>query len=213
MHIEFLIEDSSGAKLLETLVPKIIGDIGSPHTWRFHSYKGIGRIPRKLTKADNAAKRQLLTQLPKLLRGYAKTPGIDLIVVLVDSDTEPCSDLLADLKRVATDSGIQHVLFRIAIEEVEAWYLGDRPALTHAYPRAKPAILNTYVQDSICGTWELLADAVEAGGSARIKSKGWPRPGEVKHQWAEAIAPHLNIDANASPSFRKFVEGIRRFTS
>jgi hypothetical protein len=45
VHLEILIEDSSGEKLLTALLPKLIGDNGSPHTWRMHSYKGIGRIP------------------------------------------------------------------------------------------------------------------------------------------------------------------------
>jgi hypothetical protein len=45
MHIEVLVEDSSGKKLLETLLPKILGAMGEPHTWRLHAYKGIGRVP------------------------------------------------------------------------------------------------------------------------------------------------------------------------
>ena len=39
-----------------------------------------------------------------------------------------------------------------------------------AYPNAKDAVLNSYVQDSICGTWEVLADAVHPGGSQLLKS-------------------------------------------
>ena len=45
MHFEILVEDQSGKKALEVLVPKIIGDA---HTFRIHEYKGIGRIPRDL---------------------------------------------------------------------------------------------------------------------------------------------------------------------
>ena len=43
-----------------------------------------------------------------------------------------------------------------AIEESEAWLLGDREALIAAYPDINLEILDTYVQDSQCGTWELL---------------------------------------------------------
>jgi hypothetical protein len=100
-------------------------------------------------------------------------------------------------------------MFRLAIEEMEAWYLGDRPALLGAYPRAKAAVLNGYVQDSTCDTWETLADAVYAGGSAAIKKKGWPLPGQVKHEWAERIGPRMVLDRNVSPSFCKFRDGVR----
>ena len=50
MHIEVLVEDSSGARLVEMLLPRVIGDYGTPHTWRIHDYSGIGRIPKKLRK-------------------------------------------------------------------------------------------------------------------------------------------------------------------
>ena len=48
----------------------------------------------------------------------------------------------------------------MAIEEGEAWLLGDIPAIQSVYPNAKNAVLNGYENDSICGTWEKLADAV-----------------------------------------------------
>lgn len=52
MHIEILVEDSSGQTLLETLVPKILGAQGDPHTWRIHFYKGVGRIPKTLMQEE-----------------------------------------------------------------------------------------------------------------------------------------------------------------
>ena len=72
MHIEVLVEDSSGEKLLQLLLPKLLGAQGDPHTWRLHSYKGIGRIPKNLTTKADPAKRILLERLPRLLRGYGK---------------------------------------------------------------------------------------------------------------------------------------------
>ena len=89
MHIEILVEDSSGEKLLQCLLPQLLGPLGQPHTWRLHSYKGIGRIPKNLgTKAD-PAKRILLDQLPRLLRGYGRTPGIDAVVALMATSNSP----------------------------------------------------------------------------------------------------------------------------
>ena len=68
---------------------------------------------------------------------------------------------------------------------MEAWYLGDQQALMEADPRAKRKVLDTYIQDSACGTWELLADAIYPGGSsAAIKSR-MAIARQVKYGWAE----------------------------
>lgn len=61
MHLEILVEDRSGKKALEILVPKIIG---SGHTFKIHCYKGIGRIPRNMKNPRDAKRRILLENLP-----------------------------------------------------------------------------------------------------------------------------------------------------
>lgn len=38
------------------------------------------------------------------------------------------------------------VLFRIAVEETEAFYLGDQPAIRKAFPKAKLRRMKSYVQ-------------------------------------------------------------------
>lgn len=214
MHIELLVEDSSGAVLVETLVPKVIGPQGSPHSWRVHAYKGIGRLPKGLKGGSDPAKRALLDQLPRLLAGYGKTPGIDAVVVLLDSDERNCKEFLQELKGLlGRCDPAPDTLFRLAIEEMEAWYLGDRPALLAAYPRARKDVLGRYVQDSVCGTWELIADAVHPGGAAAVKKAGWPLPGQLKHEWAARISPHMDVAANQSPSFCRFRDGLRRLAN
>ncbi|TKC88419.1 DUF4276 family protein [Trinickia terrae] len=214
MHIEILVEDSSGEKLLIELLPRILGEHGNPHTWRVHAYKGIGRIPKHLNAGTDPAKRILLDQLPRLLQGYGKTPGIDAVVVMLDTDKRNCAEFLNELKALAANCNpAPHTMFRLAIEEVEAWYLGDRQALETAYPRAKADVLNRYVQDSACDTWELLADAVYPGGFTAIKKAGWPLPGQIKHEWAEKIGPLLDPDRNQSPSFGKLRDGLRRLVA
>ncbi len=60
MHIEILVEDSSGERLLDVLLPQFLGQPGNPHTWRVHAYKGIGRIPPGLKASGDPAKRILL---------------------------------------------------------------------------------------------------------------------------------------------------------
>lgn len=110
-------------------------------------------------------------------------------------------------------SGAPAVLFRLAIEEIEAWYLGDLRAVEAAYPQVKKKVLSRYQQDSVCGTWEMLADAIHPGGSAALEKAGWPLPGQVKHEWASKIGPLMNVETNASPSFNKLRDGLRRLVA
>jgi hypothetical protein len=214
MHIEILTEDNSGQRLLEHLVPKLIGPLGEPHTWRFHPYRGIGRIPANLSRVRDPSRRILLEQLPRVLRGYVRTPGIDAVVVVLDADDRDCVSFLCELQTVAATCGAsQLTLFRLAIEEVEAWYLGDRSAVRLAYPNARMQTLDSYVQDAVCGTWELLAEAIHPGGMRAIRQAGWPLPGQLKHDWATRIGPHLDPASNRSPSFVKLRDGMRRLAN
>jgi hypothetical protein len=105
-------------------------------------------------------------------------------------------------------------LFRIAIEELEAWYLGDEVALKLAYPFIKLDILNNYVQDSQIGTWEKLAEIVYPGGLKTLHAKGKRsnRVLEEKANWTKKICPHMNVEHNQSPSFCCFRDGLIRMT-
>jgi hypothetical protein len=94
--------------------------------------------------------------------------------------------------------------FCIAIEEGEAWLLGDLPAIKRAYPKAKISILEKYTNDSICGTWELFADAVYTGGAKALRARGWQSVGAEKSKWAENITPYMQVENNQSPSFLYF---------
>jgi hypothetical protein len=199
MHFEILTEDQSSKVALEILIPKLLGD---NVTYKIHSYRGIGRLPRDLKPNSDPSKRQLLDQLPRLLRGYGKTPNSGIIVVICDLDDRNKQEFLTELQQVlsACDPEPQ-VLFCLAIEEFEAWYLGDLNAVRAAYPKAKETVLHGYRNDSICGTWERLADAVYKGGNRALNRKGWMSVGEQKSIWAKMISPHMDVDKNQSPSF------------
>lgn len=208
MHFEILVEDQSGKKALDILVPKIIG---TSHTFIVHPYKGIGRIPKNLGVKNDASKRILLDQLPKLLRGYgnafASYPAdYPVAVILVcDLDVKCLKAFREELINILNACNPKpETRFCISIEEGEAWFLGDIPAVKSAYPKAKDAVLNAYMNDSICGTWERLADAVYIGGSSALSAKGWQTVGAEKSQWAEKITPHMDVTKNASPSFAYF---------
>jgi len=208
MHFEILVEDQSGKKTLEILIPKIIGD---EHTFTVHPYKGIGRIPKNLGTGNDASERILLDQLPRLLRGYGNTfsnypDDYPAAVILVCDLDDKCLKAFREELHAILDTcnPKPETRFCIAIEEGEAWFLGDIQAIKSAYPKAKDAILNGYVNDSICGTWEKLADAVFPGGANVLKAKGWQTVGTEKSVWAQKIAHHMDVDNNVSPSFGYF---------
>ncbi|MYB71369.1 MAG: DUF4276 family protein [Gemmatimonadetes bacterium] len=219
MHFEVLVEDQSGKKALDILIPKIIG-AGDQHTCEVHFYKGIGRIPRNLKSGTEASNRLLLDQLPKLLRGYGKTfadyppdypPDYPAVVILVcDLDDKCLKEFRQELFTALNACNPKpETRFCIAIEEGEAWLLGDIAAIKAAYPKAKDNVLSRYKNDAICGTWELLADAVYQGGANELKKKGWATVGQEKSIWAERITPHMDVAINASPSFCYFHKKIR----
>ena len=212
MHFEILVEDRSGRKMLDILIPKIIGD---QHSFTVRAYQGIGRIPRNLTSSTDARNRLLLNQLPKLLRVYGKrfVNQPKAVILVCDLDDKCLKVFREELFTVLNACNPKpETRFCIAVEEGEAWLLGDLPAIKLAYPNAKDDVLNCYENDSICGTWELLADAVFRGGATRLRNEGWRSAGREKSAWAERITPHMDVEMNKSPSFCYFRTKIRELT-
>ncbi|MFV8903881.1 hypothetical protein ABQ333_01295 [Serratia fonticola] len=209
MHFEILVEDQSGKKMLDILIPKIIDT--TVHTFIVRPYKGVGRIPKNLMATGDASKRILLNELPRLLRGYGKSfinyPAA--VIVVCDLDDKCLKAFRAELYNLLDACNPRpETRFCIAIEEGEAWFLGDIAAIKAAYPKAKDAVLRAYVHDSISGTWERLADALYHGGAATLSAKGWQAVGTEKSLWAERISPHMDITNNLSPSFVYFREKL-----
>ncbi|MFB8791208.1 MAG: hypothetical protein U7123_20735 [Potamolinea sp.] len=217
MHFEILVEDISGKAALDILVPKIIST--EQHTFKIHSYKGIGHIPKGLKSTSEAKKRILLDRLPRLVQGYGKTlsqypsdcPAV--LIVICDLDDRYLSIFRRELlELVARCNPKPKTQFCIAIEEGEAWYLGDLAAVKAAYPRAKEAVLNSYTNDSICDTWERLADAVFVGGVKSLSKLGGQAIGKEKTKWAEQISSLMDVDKNLSPSFCYFRDKLRHLS-
>ncbi|NJM11076.1 MAG: DUF4276 family protein [Synechococcaceae cyanobacterium SM1_2_3] len=211
MHFEILVEGQCERTALEPLLTKILGEYRNPHTWRIHKHRGVGRLPTNPAAKPNQKDPTLLHNLPSKLRAYGKSLQDDqAVIILVDLDDR--TDCRAFKQEMA--SLLEHChpppkcKFRIAIEELEAWYFGDRVALKKAYPDANDAVLNTYIQDSQCGTWEKLADAIYPGGSQALKKLGVQRL-EQKRIWACNIAQCMDINQNQSPSFLSFRDALR----
>jgi len=142
------------------------------------------------------------------MRTHANYPaGYDAAVVVVCDLGDRClttfrGELVGILQGI--DPPRPNAWFCLAIEEGEAWLLGDRQAVLRAYPQARRNVLDDYVSDSVCATWEKLADAVYPGGVAALSKRGWQAVGIEKSRWAEKISLAMNIDRNSSPSFQYF---------
>lgn len=140
MYIQFLADDSSEAALLQHIVPRLLG---ATISYVIKSYKGVGRLPAGLNPTTDPRKRLLLDQLPRLVQGYGKAfssyPPADrpTLVIVCDLDNrcmkEFCRDLL-DCIELCSEK--PNTILYFAVEEMEAWILGDKQAVTCAYPRA-----------------------------------------------------------------------------
>jgi len=198
MHVEILVEEESAEKSLEILLPRIVG---SEVSHRIHAFNG---------------KPDLLRKLPQRLAGYARfLPDDHRIVILVDRDQQECEQLKADLESIAHACGLRtkmshgaarcQVLNRIAVEELEAWFLGDVEALRAEFPRLSPylATQSKYRDpDAIRGgTFETL--------ERLLQSKGYYPEGVPKIRLARRVASHMDPARNRSHSFIVFRDGLR----
>lgn len=213
-YIEILVEDDSGGILAKQIMDKYVADKDNI-TYKIHSFKGIGKIPRKIKGMSQVKSKRLLTDLPMYLRGMSLSlenmPGKKAIFVLLDSDDNDCRRLKNDLVRMYEELQISvQVSFCIAVEEMEAWLLGDCEALLKAYPMAKRQLLQKYVQDSIIGTWECLADIVYKGGLQVLKrnASSYYEIGQFKCECARNIGNFLDIENNSSQSFNHFIQKL-----
>jgi hypothetical protein len=218
VHFEILIEDASGKILLEQIVPKILGPKGKPNTYRIVNiqelkHRVMAEMPRK--QARTLPWDVILFQtLDIQLRAYSKAliHKNSVVVIVVDLDSrrldsfQKTLESLFQMNTPNLDGGV-----RLAVEEIEAWILGDKAAVRHAYPLVKEYILTSYEQDSVCDTWEVLADAVFHGGSERLTEFGYPQIGREKCRWAENIGQYMDVDTNHSPSFSAFRDLLRRW--
>lgn len=213
MHFQYLVEDQSGAALIRILMQKIV-ELYPNATYDCKGFRGIGGFTRKNTIKETKTGK-LLNDLATYLRGFDRSlqsfPSV--IIVVLDSDDHDVQQFRSELEAVAIQNMIKidHV-FCLAVEEIEAWLLGDRHALLSAYPHAKMHVLNTYVQDSICGTWEVLADAVYPGGTSKLSREhaSFIEIGKLKAEWPQNIGIHMDLKSNESPSFNDFIHEIER---
>ena len=132
-------------------------------------------------------------------------------MVLIDKDQKDCFQLKAQLEEVAHDAGFVtkssasqegdfQVINRLAIEELEAWFLGDIKALLTAYPKV-PKSRQYQDPNAITGPHKVLG--------RMLKQSNYHRGGLPKTAVAQNIAQHMEPNRNKSRSFQVFVEGLK----
>lgn len=198
---DVLVEGASDVPAIREVMVRKFGLVEAEQ-FEIYAHQGKGELPPDVLAEPDKNKRQLLHQLPAKLRGFAKSRAPTAVVlVVIDADKFPEDQMLAELDAMLLKLGDKRparVLFRLAVEETESWFIADTAAVKLAFPKAKIALLKGIKPDAVVGAWELLAKAIDSIGSS----------GTDKRRWAELIAPHLNLDNPPSPSLKKLISGV-----
>jgi hypothetical protein len=108
-------------------------------TLQFIHTRGRGQFPDPL-QPQQLQHNGLLNQLEHKLAAYGTSLSVDdWVRVLLDLDNDNCVALLLELKRRldALPGKQPNVLFRLAIEETESWFIADFDALAEAFPERR----------------------------------------------------------------------------
>lgn len=197
MTVHVLVEGPSERAFLGPWAKKVLKEVA----FRVHPHQGKGSLPANPSARPQPQHRGLLDQLPAKLRGFEEArPRPTGVVVLVDADDDDWEELAAKIMAVASsESPNTNVIVTIAVEESEAFFLGDIAALKKAYPHADIDLARSYEPDSICGTWELLGRVIGDDGGNKV-------------EWAASIGPYLTINParSRSPSFKRLLNALKQ---
>jgi len=201
MFFYILVEGSSDVPGVRKILKRCFG-LKEKRDFRIHPHQGKGQLPKDPFAPPNRRHRGLLCQLPAKLRAFASWKRA-CVVVLLDADREDCRELKQSLVVMyeSLDYKPACVLFRIAVEEIESWWIADPAAVKAAYPLAHVHRLEAIPPDSVVGAWEELSMAL---------GRDPERSRREKKVWAKRIAPHVALKPAKSPSLRAFVEGMAR---
>ena len=199
MRVNFLVEEISAKAALEQLLPRLL-PVGC--TFRIRVFEGW---------------QDLMGSLKVVLQGYRRRitqeGETDLrVVILLDGDGN-CRRRKTDLEEKAAQVGLHtkstagasqvfYVLNCVAVQELEAWWLGDRAAIMAAYEGVKPHHFKGTDRNVDAPSkpnavlWEVL------------KEGRYFLTGKRKTQWATDIAPHLDPARSTSASFGYFCAGL-----
>lgn len=177
-HLVFLLEEPSARDLLEGLLPRLLpADVGVYYL----VFEG---------------KQDLEGQLVRKIRGWQRADAS--FVVLRDQDAADCHVVKAGLAKLVAQSGREPVLVRVACKELEAWVVGDWPAVSKAFDRPQLAAQATKAAyrdpDQLVRPVESLRKFL---------------PEYQKRAGARKMGRLLDPERNNSKSFQVFCRGVR----
>ncbi len=174
----FFLEEPSARAMLEGVLPRIL-----PNDW----------IPRYVVFEG---KQDLEKQLFRKLKAW-KIPNC-FFVVMRDKDSGDCYQIKAHLSDICKQANKSDALIRIAIHELESWYLGDLPAVGKG--------LNIKHLSKKQRTRKFTNPDALANASQELKKL--TKQKYQKLSGSRAIGPNLSMENNKSHSFNIFIKGI-----
>lgn len=202
MWLQVHLEEPSAEAALRNLMPRLLP---ATATAEFIVYNGKGAMLRRL---------------PQRLRGMSRWIPADMkILVLVDRDNDDCHTLKRQLEGFAAAAGLTtrsmvggmnfHVVNRLAIEELEAWFFGDTEALHAAYPRLQVSLMHRERYrdpDAVPGgTWESL--------ERLLRHNGYYADRMPKIEVAKQVSAHMDPARNRSHSFQVFRDAVLQLSA
>lgn len=182
MTLYIFTEEPSMKAAIQGLLPRVVND---PRSIKIISFDGVGNME---------------TALPRQLRALSGDEDA-VVLILRDNDNGVCTDHKRKFARMVVDAGLTgRAKVRIVCQMLESWFIGDTAALKgsgHFKVRPVPKRLTTCDPDMLTNPKKDLRAL---------------RDGYNEISGAKAIAPHLNVSANRSASFRHTIQAIRDLT-
>lgn len=144
-----------------------------------------------------AGKQDLEKRIARRMRAWLRPDT--LFVVLRDQDNGDCRTIKHELVEKCREAGRPDTLVRIACRELEAWFVGDWAAVAQGFSLPNVANWNE----------KALYREPDRLGSPVIELRK-AIPTYQKRDGARRIGTHLDLLRNCSPSFKAFVEGVRK---
>ena len=203
--IRVLVEGTSDVPVVREALVRGMGRVQGTD-FQVYWHKGKGRLPMNPLGPPAARDETLLGQLAAKLRAFGKNDPRSPVVVVVDADRDDCLALKASLVALlgSLPDRPRDVIFRIAVEEMESWFVADTTAVQRAYPTVNLGVLTAIAPDAVVGAWEQLAQALGLNSDSCT--------GADKEDWAKAISPHLELAHPPSPSFATFIRALEQLT-
>jgi len=179
----FFLEEPSAKAMLDGLLPRLL-----PTGWqvKYVIFEG---------------KQDLEKQLPRKLKNW-QLPGCKF-VILRDKDSGDCVVIRQRLVEKCRAARKPDALVRIAVHELESWYIGDLAAVEAGLGlhnlAGKQDSRKLREPDSLANPYQELR---------RLTADRYQ-----KISGSRAIGIHLSIENNRSYSFRKFISGVKNIVN